>query len=68
MLVAFLLLVFRRGVDQAAHPLPATIAGNLRPLAWADSDVQAFRPLANRNDGRLASLPWAVPGALLFSH
>jgi hypothetical protein len=55
-------------INKSAHPLPATIAGNLRPLAWADSDVQDFRPLANRNDDRLASLTGAVPGALLFSH
>ena len=56
---------FRRRINQRPHPLPAAIAGHLRPLSWADPHVQAFRSLANRRDGRLASLAWGVAGALL---
>ena len=57
-----------RRINQRPNPLPATIAGHLLPLAWTDPDVQAFRPLADRRDGRLSALAWAVAGALLFSH
>ena len=57
-----------RRINQRPNPLPATIAGHLLPLAWTDPDVQAFRALADRRDGRLASLTGAVPGALLVGH
>ena len=57
-----------RRINQRPHPLPAAVAGHLRPLSWADSHVQAIGPLSDRHDGRLAALAGAVAGALLVSH
>ena len=54
-----------RRINQRPNPLPATIAGHLLPLAWANPHVQAFGTLADRRDGRLAALAWAISGALL---
>ena len=56
-----------RRINQRPNPLPATIADHLRPLSWADSHVQAFGPLSDRHDGRLASLSGSIAGALLHA-